>query len=186
MLRLLADRPAGRPTISRLLGLGERSVKTLLSHTEKAGLTVTTPHGAVLAPRGRTVLDDIVGFMYWGRGHGVLCEGDCFYCNIECVEGPNTLTEVYIFRDHVVMEGCRASIIGGMRDGELVLPGVPDEIVRAVSGMLPRNVNRGVIILAPAYCQYEILTACISLLYRECASHDTTRVTPRSNPYPRD
>lgn len=122
--------------------------------------------------------------MRWGRGYGVLWGDGYFYCNINCVEGPGTLTDVYLFRDHIVMEGCRASVIGSVRDGELVLPGVPDEIVRAVSGLLPRTVNRGVIIIAPARCQHKILTACINILSEECARHDTTRVTPRSNPYP--
>ncbi len=178
---LLKKGRVGRPKITKLLGIGESSAKTMLKKLENAGLIAGGPKGHYLTPFGKATIEDLLQILHFRlleAPHPIFSEGvkRIFECTISCVDGPEDLVSVLSLRDYLVAEGCRLALIGSVRNGSVVLPGAPGEIEHALNALFQRDrVNRGVYISTPHYCWDSALSACIKIILIAC---DTTTSPP--------
>jgi predicted transcriptional regulator len=167
-LRILREGPVGRPLLIRMLGLGEAATRTLLSRLEAEGLVEPTGKGRVITPRGRRILQAIERLVLEldvplralgpNGGRALVVRG---------LKPPYTIPEVIMIRDHLVMQGCRLCIIGGVEGGRVFFPGI-ESGVEGLDVSILAGVNRGVIIIAPRECGDRLLSAGISLVLEHC------------------
>ncbi|RLF11665.1 MAG: hypothetical protein DRJ68_03115 [Thermoprotei archaeon] len=127
-LMLLRDGVIGRVNLSRLLGLGEGSTRTLISRLKSMGLLEESKRGCSLTDDGRRLASaladkipviadvDVKGFGVKGRGVGVL------------VRGVGQGIDVVKLRDEAVKAGAEALITLLYVDGRLSMPTVEDDV----------------------------------------------------------
>ena len=167
LLKLLrAQGPLGRPRLTRLLSLGEASIKTLLSELEKTGLVERSGRGHILTEKGENILSAIEDTISLEEVEVSIFDTRSLRLVIACVDPPRNLTQVYLLRDYLVAAGCTRSVIGGYVEGEIRYPGVPEDIVELLKST---SVNRGVNIYAPLECQISLIDSAINLILRSCS-----------------
>ena len=171
-LKLLSMRPMGRPALQKVLGLGEGSIKTMISKLREKGLVERAGKGLRATSTGIKVaetLSTILSYTVFKEEVPGLWDEDTLIAWLICAKPPGNLTEVYRVRDYLVAEGCRVSLIGGAKGlREYVLPGVPDYIRRPVVEVLEAAGAKGLIVLTPSSCKPKAVTALIKLLAMEC------------------
>ena|GEM_PF-674407 len=159
LLRKLCDdpKPLGRPKITRLLNLGESSVKTLLKRLREVGLVVEERKGHRATREGCMTASYVSGHVKtfhlaahdiglrelteWGEIALILASG---------IEPPRDLVSVYDLRDQLILDTCKTSIIGGVNRGVYAFPGLPEEISTKLSQVLEElgvKLERGIIVL---------------------------------------
>ncbi len=142
LLAEICDKPLGRPKISRLLGLGESSVKTLLRRLREAGLVMETSRGHKATNRGCTlasILSDTIRVKLVEHGNIEFEDengwGRAAIIAAKPLEPPRDLVSVYRVRDKLVMEVCGGAIIGGVNRGVYTFPGVPANIASQLASL---------------------------------------------------
>jgi len=168
LLEALSRGPLGRPRIVRLLGLGEASVKTLLSRMRQLGLVDRDPagRGYILTRAGREALGSLSELIRIYKPRLGVFE-DTTAIVVAGVPAPRTLVDVYRVRDVLVMEGCREALIGGVEAGQPHYPGVPEELARFLEAWDP-GVDKGLVIIAPGHCIPAAYTAALRIALGEC------------------
>ncbi|MCE4610453.1 MAG: hypothetical protein F7B17_00590 [Desulfurococcales archaeon] len=171
-LKLLSRKSMGRPALQRALGLGEGSVKTMVAKLREKGMVERVGKGLKVTSAGARVaevLTAILTYTIFKEEVPGLWEEDTLITCLSCAPAPRNLTEVYKVRDYLVAEGCRVSLVGGaVGPGYYVLPGVPDYIGRHVVDVLDAIRARGLVVLTPASCTPQTVSAILKLLAFEC------------------
>ncbi len=169
-LRRMSAEPLGRLSLSSVLGIGEASARTLLSRLEGEGLVSTAGRGRTLSERGRQLLEVLEAVLAVRR-----CSIQGLAGFEECAEAafptrpPSDLTQVYDVRDLLVSRGCRTSLIGFWRAGDVGFPGMPPEILSAVRGSVQvPQAGEGVILVVPLRCEPQLIGALAELALRDC------------------
>jgi len=166
-LRILRSGYAGRPQLSRALGLGEASVKTMLSELERLGLVKRSRRGRSATDRGAAIVDIIEKHIMLNKIELLFFPGRRAVIILVASAGPpRDLTRVYEIRDHLVTYGCRTALIGGSDGTSIFFPGVPFSITAKIH--IPGNLPEGTIIIAPAKCTLEAASAGLSVLAESC------------------
>jgi biotin operon repressor len=176
LLEKLCEEPMGRPKITRLLGLGESSVKTLLRRLKEAGLVVEERRGHRATPRGCTLASYLAGRVKAARlavEEQGLRElggwGEIALIAVAGVEPPEDLVGVYSFRDQLVIDSCKTSIIGGVNRGVYTFPGLPGDMSSGLERVARRagvGVERGLIVLVKGEDLPKAFSSMVKILYR--------------------
>ncbi len=143
LLALREEGVAGRPRLQRLLGIGERRVRNLLSLLRAAGLVESTRAGARLTRLGEELLS---AARLGGSGE----RSCCLYLVGERV-AEEAVRRIVALRDLVALslgEPSAILVLGSSPRGEPVLPGLPaglaeellGEAVRCLGGVEPGSV----------------------------------------------
>jgi len=125
-LLYLTERPHGRMELSRKLGLGEASTRTLIQRLKVEGLIdVDKIAGAFLTDKGRKVIDEMLDKIILVGSINVkdYCEDCRGYC-IVIRRGLTIVRDrgVLAIRDLVVREGAYGAIIAIFKEGRFLLP----------------------------------------------------------------
>lgn len=164
----ILERHAGRPSLARMLGLGEASAKTLLRSLEEAGLAARSSRGRTLTPRGRRLLDELRSAIRTGRAEPSPFPGEpAAYVIVRWVRPPASLTDVYSYRDYAVISGCRTVLVGAVDRGETTFPGAPEDAAPRIEA--PGEWT-GLVIVGPARCRRELLDAALLILAGSCGA----------------
>ena len=150
------EKPVGRPRLSRLLGLGESSAKTLLRRLREKGLLSETGRGhraTILGCSVASTVSSLIEVSLAELGSLELGEasewGRVAIIATRAMDPPTDLVSVYRIRDELVAEGCRAAIIGGVNRGVYTFPGIPDNIASRLAS-IARNagiaLDRGLLV----------------------------------------
>ena len=137
----------GRPTLMRLLGLGEASTRTLLRRLSEAGIIMSRGYGFMVTERGRRIIEFISNHITLAEKlpRDEVCDG-CSLSGI--VVRPPLSSElrqrhVLDVRDAVVREGARGALVVVSEDGQLFLPlpgggrgDVPQRLAQALSAVM--------------------------------------------------
>lgn len=170
-LRILAGEPgSGRPRLQHLLGLGEAATRTLIARLMGAGLTAKANRGARLTRLGASVLEALTGSVHEEETPEPLIEewGSTTMFLVR-IKPPHSLTDVYIIRDYLVEEGCRQSVIGGLKEGALTLPGAPDYLARRLEQYIPPFFEgEATVVVVPSKCRVNALNAMLRLVAEQC------------------
>ncbi|MCD6324186.1 MAG: hypothetical protein J7L55_03665 [Desulfurococcales archaeon] len=124
---LLESGPAGRPSLMRVLGLGEASTKTLLRRLKEADLVHSVkPEGTVLTEEGAALIKSLAPrLVVVGRvPSSGLCEG-CVAWAVSLRNGAELIESyggVVRVRDLLVREGALGGLILVKSSGRLYLP----------------------------------------------------------------
>ena len=169
-LEELSKGPIGRPALVLALGLGESSVKTLLSRLEAAGLAAKLPRGHGITAEGRRLLDVLGRYVrVLGCSIGPLPDfGECEAAVVRS-EPPLDLVDVYAIRDYLVSRGCKTAIIGYLREGDVGFPGLPPDIQGLILASLPRGDlaragGEGAVLVTPKSCEAALVEAAVELV----------------------
>ncbi|MCE4628336.1 MAG: hypothetical protein F7C34_04220 [Desulfurococcales archaeon] len=164
----LLERRAGRPSIARTLGLGEASAKTLLRSLEEAGLAARSSRGRTLTPGGRRVLEELRAAIRTGEARPSPFPGEpASYVIVRWVRPPETLIDVYTYRDYAVLSGCRTVMVGAVVRGATTFPGTPEDAAPSIEA--PEEWS-GAVLVGPARCERELVDAALLILASSCGS----------------
>ncbi len=163
-----SNQPVGRPTLSKITGLGEAPLKTLLNRLGAIGLTEKTPRGHILTSKGWGTLKRLRETIIIGDPPSTPL-GPSKSLATPLIPPPSSLVDVYNVRDYIVIEGCRKALIGGASQGRPVFPGVPPEAIANFSDWIP-EIDDGLIVIAPLDCIPAAYTGIARLIAEEyCA-----------------
>ncbi len=125
-LLCLAERPHGRIELSKKLGLGEASTRTLIQRLKVVGLVdVDRVAGAFLTDKGKEVVNEVLSRVTLVGSVNV--ENYCEDCRGYCIvlrKGFTIVRDkgVLTVRDLIVREGAYGAIITIFRSGKFLLP----------------------------------------------------------------
>ncbi len=156
------NQPVGRPTLTRILGLGEAPVKTLLQRLCNQGLVEKTPRGHRLTREGWGTLRALGEAVVMGDPPETPL-GPSKYLATSLLDPPRSLVDVYRVRDYLVMENCRKALIGGVEDGSVFFPGTPGEVVAHLTEWSP-SIERGLLLIVPEECTARAYTGLLRLI----------------------
>ena len=159
--------PIGRPGLTRLLDLGEASVKTMLRRLRDHGLIVASDRGNTLTSSGLRLLMDVKSIIIVNPPVKGFFWGEVVVIKVPNVNPPVDIVSVYTIRDYLVMHGCRDTIIGGVSNGELIFPGLPNEFKRIISKIIDDH-ESSLIIVIPSKCIYKAYDAVVEYLLNQC------------------
>ncbi len=162
---------AGRPLLSRILGLGEASVKTMLKRMRDEGLIARSGRANVLTDRGMRVLGmvgsrikvagPLDGFQWMRSSYVIVVAG---------VNPPVNMIDTIKERDYLVARGCREAIVGGMLGGKVVVPGAPDEVASDLEKELATLQTTGdaLVYVVPSECLKPGYQAAVDAILDRC------------------
>ena len=130
LLIIYEEEPVGRQVLSRRLGLGEASTRTLIRRLRELGIVTVDPvGGCVLTEKGRECVGSfllrvrIIGDMS-GSIKGRLRISECSYGVVvkgySSAVGPGTVTKL---RDLIVKHGADGALVLSVRNGKFYMPG---------------------------------------------------------------
>ena len=182
-LKLMVRGPTGRPTLERMVGIGEASAKTLIKCLKEEGLITRCGVAHCATEKGASVVRALRDICLAGPAE--LGLGGDFEKGIVVVspliEPPVDVLGVHIVRDYLVARGCKPVIIGAYWPPEtLRFPGVPPEVEEKLgeSVLLALNEARCVVesetgatlVVAPVRCSTRAAAALISMIADKCSS----------------
>lgn len=126
LLRLLAERGVvGRGGISRALGLGEGTTRTMLDRLEKAGLIVISKKGCMLTEKGKSIwgsIEEIIPKIVELKDIelGIASENVAILVRGRGEKIKSGIEQ----RDAAVSSGAKGTVTIVCRDSRLIIPGV--------------------------------------------------------------
>lgn len=132
LLRLLAEhKRAGRKRISKELGLGEGTVRTMLKRLAETGLIETSRDGCSLSGRGKAIWSEIEKIIpkivEIGRSELTLAPRSVAILVKGCAEKVKSGIEQ---RDAAVSMGARGAVTMVFRNNKIAIPGVSVDLER--------------------------------------------------------
>lgn len=160
--------PVGRQRLSRILGLGEASTRTLMEWLVETGLAVKAGRGVKPSNRGSRLVKAVEMLVSIHKGLPSPIEGG-YIVMVRGVEPPEDLTRVYSIRDYLVAEGCRLTVIGGVSGGKPRFPGLTGDMVTLAYEAVEDLGVQGpaLIVFVPQECMPLAYSALLRLLYNE-------------------
>lgn len=131
LLALRDEGVAGRPRLQRLLGIGERRVRNLLSLLRGAGLVESTRAGARLTGLGEELLSP--------ARLGSTGERSCCLYRVGAGVAEEAVRRVVALRDLVALslgDPSALLVLGSVLAGGPVLPGLPEDLAAGFLGEL--------------------------------------------------
>lgn len=162
---------AGRPLLSKELGLGEASIKTMLRRMRDEGLIVRAGRGNTLSSRGLAAFSAINSMIrVVGPLEGFQWIRDAYAIIIYNVNPPVNIVEAIRWRDYLVAHGCREAIVGGLLDDAVIVPGAPVEVARDLQRELLQTVDadRALVYVVPSECVKRGYQAAVDALIDNC------------------
>lgn len=132
LLRLLAEHDrVGRKRISKELGLGEGTVRTMLKRLSETGLIETSRGGCSLSSRGKAIWGEIKKIIpkivEVGRSELTLAPKSVAILIKGCAERVKSGIEQ---RDAAVSIGAKGAVTMVFKDNKIVIPGVSADLER--------------------------------------------------------
>ncbi len=183
-LKYMSRGPMGRPTLERLVGVGEASAKTMLRSLREAGLISRCGAAHCTTDRGAAIADSLQGLCLAGPGDtgldGELSKVIVVFATI--VEPPTDIVDVHRIRDYLVARSCKPAVIGAYWPPDIFrFPGVPIDVERALSESIIRIIkgspcassidNISTVVVAPATCGTKAGAALVELIADYCGLH---------------
>ncbi len=136
LVALRVEGPAGRPRLSRLLGLGERRTRNLLALLSGLGLVERERGGSRLTGEAERALESLTA-----RTSG---DATCCLLSADCGLVEVLERNVVRVRDAIAImlaDPGRLVVLGGYTGSGLELPGVPEGLARVYRGVLEKCVE---------------------------------------------
>ncbi|MCE4616710.1 MAG: hypothetical protein F7C09_06610 [Aeropyrum sp.] len=163
-----ARQPLGRHRISALLGLGEASTRTLMEWLIETGLALKRGRGIEPSEKGLKLVKAMNKLLEIQENIASPIRGGVAVV-VPTIDPPEDLTGVYKIRDYLVMEGCRISVIGGVKEGKPVFPGLEGELASTIYEAVEDLgiSDRALVIFIPRECLYNAYNAVARMVAEE-------------------
>jgi hypothetical protein len=181
-LKLMVKGPTGRPTLERVVGIGEASAKTLIKCLREEGLITKCGVAHCATEKGASLVRALRDICVTGPCDigltGELERGVIVVSSL--IEPPLDVVDVHEVRDYLVARSCKPVIIGAYWPPETIrFPGVPPEVEEKLKEKVVLALNKvrcilesetgAVLVVAPAKCSTRAAAALLSLLADECS-----------------
>ncbi|MCE4598745.1 MAG: hypothetical protein F7C81_00910 [Desulfurococcales archaeon] len=136
-LRLMKGRAIGRHQLLHNLGIGEASAKTLIKRLRSHNIVRTSKTGHTLTGDGAKLLEKIINlYNLIPLDQPLPGFREPVIITTPYVNPPVDIVDVYRIRDQIIIHGCEKTIIGGIINGNLTFPGIPENLLNTIKSRI--------------------------------------------------